>query len=109
MIVIDGTEGIGAGDTELIARIRKKKIPFLLVLNKADLVSEQERKAVIAAVRESGGDIAPRPEGDETDGAQTDVPVLWISAKTGEGIERSRKSWAARRFWKRKKSLCFAI
>ncbi len=86
VIVIDGTEGIGAGDTELIARIRKKKIPFLLVLNKADLVSEQERKAVIAAVRESGGDIAPRPEGDETDGAQTDVPVLWISAKTGEGI-----------------------
>ncbi len=86
VIVIDGTEGIGAEDTELIARIRKKKIPFLLVLNKADLVSGQERKAVIAAVRESGGDIAPRPEGDETDGAQTAVPVLWISAKTGEGI-----------------------
>lgn len=39
LLVIDGTEGPSSEDFALIERIQKKKIPYLIVLNKADLLS----------------------------------------------------------------------
>lgn len=40
VLVIDGTSGITPQDNAILTRIQDKNIPLLLVLNKADLVSE---------------------------------------------------------------------
>lgn len=40
VLVVDGTTGITPQDNAILTRIQDKKIPLLLVLNKADLVSE---------------------------------------------------------------------
>ena len=69
VVVIDGTKGLGAEDTLLIERIKKKNIPFLLAFNKADLVPKERRTTVTE-----------------------DAPVLWISARTGEGIESLKET-----------------
>ena len=42
VLVIDGTSGITPQDNAILTRIQDKNIPLLLVLNKADLVSEQQ-------------------------------------------------------------------
>ena len=39
VLVVDGTTGITPQDNAILTRIQDKKIPLLLVLNKADLVS----------------------------------------------------------------------
>lgn len=45
VLVIDGTEGISPEDEALLERIRRKKIPYLVVMNKKDLTTEEaERK-----------------------------------------------------------------
>lgn len=43
----------------------------LIVLNKCDLIDEEEREADLAFIRT----------------AYPDIPVMWISARTGEGVE----------------------
>ena len=40
VLVIDGSSGITPQDNAILTRIQDKNIPLLLVLNKADLVSE---------------------------------------------------------------------
>lgn len=59
VLVVDGTEGMTEEDEALLARIREKKIPWLVVFNKSDLAS--------AALPEGGNYIA-------------------VSASTGENI-----------------------
>lgn len=45
VLVIDGTEGNSPEDEALLERIRRKKIPYLVVMNKKDLTTEEaERK-----------------------------------------------------------------
>lgn len=45
VLVIDGTEGSSPEDEALLERIRRKKIPYLVVMNKKDLTTEEaERK-----------------------------------------------------------------
>lgn len=58
LLVVDGTQGLQPEDERLIAQIKERKLPYLIVMNKADEVSE--KYAV-----EKG---------------------IWVSAKTGEGI-----------------------
>lgn len=40
VLVVDASEGKGAGEEELIRLFRKKEIPYLVVYNKSDLVAE---------------------------------------------------------------------
>ena len=40
IVVVDGTIGLTGEDEALIQKIQKKKIPYLLVLNKNDLVAD---------------------------------------------------------------------
>mgnify|MGYP005757724971 FL=1 len=84
VIVIDGTKGAGTEDLELMERVRGKKIPFLVALNKADLVPERERERIASSVQKAG----------EIKGGKPLAPVLWVSAKTGEGIEELKETLA---------------
>ena len=49
VLVIDGTSGITPQDNAILTRIQDKNIPLLLVLNKADLVSEHTHQAMIVS------------------------------------------------------------
>ena len=49
MLVIDGTSGITPQDNAILTRIQDKNIPLLLVLNKADLVSEHTHQEMIVS------------------------------------------------------------
>ena len=49
VLVVDGTTGITPQDNAILTRIQDKKIPLLLVLNKADLVSEHVHQEMIGS------------------------------------------------------------
>ena len=49
VLVVDGTTGITPQDNAILTRIQDKKIPLLLVLNKADLVSERVHQEMIVS------------------------------------------------------------
>ena len=42
VLVIDATAGISPEDEALLERIRRKKIPYLVVMNKIDLTAEEK-------------------------------------------------------------------
>lgn len=65
ILVVDGSVGMTKEDTEILERICNKKIPYVVVMNKADLVSEPERKTI-----EHG---------------------IWVSASTGEQIHELKE------------------
>lgn len=68
VLVIDGSVGMTEEDEEILARIKKKQIPFIIVQNKADLT--------------------PKP-------LRTVIPnALWVSAKTGENIHELKERLA---------------
>ena len=49
VLVIDGTSGITPQDNAILTRIQDKNIPLLLVLNKADLLSEHTLQEMIVS------------------------------------------------------------
>ena len=67
VLVIDGIAGMAEDDRELIREFRERKIPYIIVYNKLDLV--------------------------ETGGAAEDG--LWVSAATGAGIPALKEKMAA--------------
>ena len=49
VLVVDGSTGITPQDNAILTRIQDKKIPLLLVLNKADLVSDHVHQEMIVS------------------------------------------------------------
>ena len=68
LLVTDAAGGFGACERELAAAVREKKLPLVLVFNKADLAAPPE-----AARQEAA--------------AQAQAPVHVVSAATGAGVE----------------------
>ena len=62
VLVVDGTVGLTNEDQVILDRIQSKKIPYVLVMNKADCVDKKE----------------------QTDG-------IWVSAFTGENIQELKE------------------
>ncbi len=57
VIVIDGTYAPSPSDEEIIRRIKEMNIPYLVVYNKADLISDEKRekgKAYVSALSSEG-------------------------------------------------------
>lgn len=50
VLVIDGTTGASGQDYELLERIRAKKIPYAVVLNKADLADGKMKQQICSAL-----------------------------------------------------------
>lgn len=69
LLVIDGAEDASAEDDALLAQLKARKIPYLVVVNKLDLVKETE------AYQKRH----PSPD------------VLWVSTQTGEGIHELKE------------------
>lgn len=69
LLVVDGTVGMTPEDTAILTRIQEKKIPYLVVMNKADLISSSPA------------------QGDA-------VQTLWVSAQNSTNIEELKERLA---------------
>lgn len=77
VLVIDGTAGISPEDEALLGRIRRKKIPYLVVLNKIDLTAEEKGRQI----REKLG--------------LSEIGFVPVSASDGSGIRELKEKIAA--------------
>lgn len=75
VLVMDGTTGISEAELELLGIFREKKIPYLLAINKDDLLEGQDFPA--------GNDLAEKADN-----------IIRISAKTGYQIEELKEKIA---------------
>ena len=71
VVVVDATVGITADDEELLGLVAARGVPFVLAWNKADLLDEARRAAVIEALKPN---------------------EVLVSAVTGEGVNRLREA-----------------
>ncbi len=74
LVLLDGQEGLTQQDKRLIDLLDARKTPFLLVVNKVDLIPRGALGAVKRVYKDA---LRFCPH----------VPVLYISAKTGRGVE----------------------
>ena len=81
VLVIDGTSGMTAEDAAILERIRQKDIPYLVVFNKADLVSEKGKTQISSALH--------------TDYGLTDHQFLWVSAAAQTNIYELKEQIAS--------------
>lgn len=68
VLVADSTAGLGEADRELVAEFEKRSIPYIIALNKCDLLSDRSEKA---------------------------DNLVYTSALTGEGINELKEKLAA--------------
>lgn len=68
VLVVDGAAGMDAADEEMESLFKEKKIPYIIAINKADLIP----------VRSTGWD----------------EPLIYVSAKTGDGIHQLKEKIA---------------
>ena len=78
LLVIDGSIGPTDEDLRILARIRDKKIPYVVVLNKSDIASD--RDAVNASVMEQESDAAN---------------IMWVSAEDRTNINELKERIAS--------------
>lgn len=79
VLVIDGKAGMSREDQALLERIRKKNIPSILVLNKRDLLTEEEVCQTLSGLPE---------------GYQEGKDYLWVSAQEGTGVRELKERLA---------------
>ena len=77
VLVIDGTVGASAEDETLLERIRKKNIPFIVVINKKELADTATEEVVKRRLTLDDGQLA------------------LVSAATGEGIRELKERIAS--------------
>ena len=78
ILVIDGTSAPSPEDLDILSRIQKKGIPFLVVLNKADLISSSE-----TTVKKAADILQVQPE-----------KLFWASASSGSHIQELKEAIA---------------
>ena len=54
LLVADASEGLGQTERELLELFRQKEIPYLIVLNKADLLEKKQQEQALAKVKPEG-------------------------------------------------------
>lgn len=68
VVIVDGTEGLATADEDVVALIRSKGLPYLIVYNKADLTGKT---------------------------AAVEKDAVRVSALTGAGIHELKENWPA--------------
>lgn len=70
VLVVDSANGLTTEDKELLAHIKSKNIPFLLVFNKSDSITDEQQLKLIKNLT---------------------VPYLFVSAQSGEHIHELKE------------------
>jgi len=73
ILVLDALEGLSAQDKRLIALLDARKTPFVVAVNKMDLVEEREQKKL-------------RRDYQDNLSFTSHTPLLFVSARTGSGL-----------------------
>lgn len=103
VLVVDGTVGETKEDRELLALFHEKQVPYLVVYHKADLLPEAgagksgERNKEKSEQAMAGKVLEEKSENSH--------PVLYVSSKTGLGIEDLKNRLAAMKPFKEEKDL----
>lgn len=103
VLVVDGTVGETKEDRELLALFHEKQVPYLVVYHKADLLPEAgagksgERNKEKSEQALAGKVLEEKSENSH--------PVLYVSSKTGLGIEDLKNRLAAMKPFKEEKDL----
>ena len=71
LFVLNGEEGVGAGDRFIAALLKESSMPVLIAVNKGDRLNRSRTMTSLLAAEELG----------------LDAEIFPISAKTGEGVE----------------------
>lgn len=77
VLVIDGGVGVTPEDKALLKRIREKKIPYVIAVNKKELAAPDALKKIVDELSSEDGEI------------------IAVSAATGEGIDELKEQIAA--------------
>ncbi len=75
LLTLDAIEGVSSQDKRLMDMLNTRKIPFVILINKSDLVPATKLKDVVKAAKEMLGFCSH-------------VPILTVSAKSGAGLEK---------------------
>ena len=75
LLTLDAIEGVSSQDKRLMDMLNTRKIPFVILINKSDLVPATKLKDVVKAAREMLGFCSH-------------VPILTVSAKSSAGLEK---------------------
>lgn len=75
LLTMDAIEGVSAQDKRLMDMLNTRKIPFIILINKSDLVPAAKLKDVMKAARDMLGFCGH-------------VPILTVSAQSGAGLEK---------------------
>lgn len=70
VLVVDSANDLTTEDKELLAHIKSKNIPFLLVFNKSDSITDEQQQKLIKNLT---------------------IPYLFVSAKSGEHIHQLKE------------------
>jgi len=82
ILVVDATVGMGECETSLAALLEERKIPYLIVWNKADAISA----TVTENTAEKACDAVGQENMPEGSGKKTSEGVFFVSAETGVGV-----------------------
>lgn len=78
VLIVDGSTGVTPEDMALLRRIREKKIPYVIAVNKKELAEPDILSRTVEELRSAG---------DDSRAGQAGSPhVIAVSAATGEGI-----------------------
>uniref|UniRef100_I2Q2V0 GTPase Der n=1 Tax=Desulfovibrio sp. U5L TaxID=596152 RepID=I2Q2V0_9BACT len=75
VVVVDATGGIGVQDKRLISYLDKERTPFLVAVNKVDLIAQQDMLTLKKNIEEELRMCSH-------------VPVLYLSAAKGKGVAK---------------------
>lgn len=75
LLTLDAIEGVSAQDKRLMDMLNTRKIPFMILINKADLLPKKDLAEVVKRAKELLGFCGH-------------VPILTVSARSGFGLER---------------------
>ena len=88
LLVIDASIGMTSEDTEILEQIQNRKIPCILVQNKADLTTAAGQNPGSSPVAVSNPVAA-------SDLTTASIPVISVSTKTGQNIDALKNQIAA--------------
>ena len=78
LLIVDGSSGMGPEDEQLEAELQKRGLPYLVVFNKMDLCKKDFNKKDFY----------------KKDFCKKNERHIWVSARTGEGIEELKERLA---------------
>jgi len=79
VLVVAGDDGVKPQTVEAIAHARAAKVPMVVALNKMDVAPKEALTKIKGQLAKEG--VVPEDQGG-------DVPVIPVSAKTGEGVDK---------------------